>query len=113
MEAEEKGMITQADKICFLRSEEFNAKLAAERLRQNWEFRVEIFGDLAFEPLTLAGALRNDTKALETGFAQNTVAKDDAGRGIFFLSPAKYDKTEVDVNSMVSSSIGILGAEIR
>lgn len=103
MAAQGKDLVQQADKIYFLRAEEFDAVLAAERLRQNWETRVELFGDeLAFEPLTLDGALRNDTKALETGFAQVTTLKDDAERGILFLTPSRFIYKEHDVDSMVS-----------
>lgn len=49
----------------------------------------------------MEGALRNDTAALETGFCQVTTLKDEAGRGILFLSPGKYDKAQVEVKSMV------------
>lgn len=48
-QAIQKGKVTQADKICVSRAEEFNTDLAAERLRQHWETRLEMFGpDLAF-----------------------------------------------------------------
>jgi hypothetical protein len=61
---------TETSPIKFLRCERFDAKTAALRCVQNWEIRLGLFGEKAFEPMTLEGALSNDEQVLNTGFFQ-------------------------------------------
>jgi hypothetical protein len=88
-------------KLVFLRCEQFNAKLAAERFVQYWEKRVEIFGaERAFLPLTLqttSGALDEDDKAaLRHGFVRLVPAKDPVGRAILFADPSRQEANKND-----------------
>jgi CRAL/TRIO domain len=81
-------------KLVFLRCEQFNAKLAAERFVQYWQNRVEIFGaERAFLPLSLqSGALdKDDIAALRHGFVRLVPTKDPAGRAILFADPSRQE----------------------
>ena len=52
----------------FLRTEMLDAKRAARRYVHYWELRVRLFGDKAFQPLTLTDD--EDVKALRSGVVQ-------------------------------------------
>jgi len=76
---------------------------AAKRVIAYWEKRVGIFGDeKAFLPMTLSGALKGDERSLEIGYARPVFEKDDAGRAILFVDPARLpmDKTTFEPISM-------------
>jgi CRAL/TRIO domain len=64
-------------------------QLAAKRYAKYWSKRVELFGEeKAFLPLTLSGALKDDTVALQAGFSFIT-GTDSTGRAVFVDIPAK------------------------
>lgn len=65
---------------------------AAQRMVRNWEMRRTIFKELAFEPMTLDGALCNDTQTLRTGFfqlLQSGSSRQDENRAIFLFDRPK------------------------
>jgi hypothetical protein len=89
-------------KLMFLRSEVFNADLAAGRFAKYWDKRVEHCGKTkAFQPLTLNEALCDDIVALKTGVLRLTGAKDPKGRAILFLDLSLLDRTKYTRDSMV------------
>lgn len=56
---------------------------------------MEIFGEeLAFKPLTLAGALKDDEKSFSLGVMTLLSSKDPVGRSIVVYDPSKLDKTK-------------------
>lgn len=63
-------------------------QLAAERLMNYWNRRIESFGpDKAFLPMTQKGALKDDWKALEYGFFSVLPAgKGAMGRGLVYVN---------------------------
>ena len=67
-------------------------QLAVKRFVIYWDKRVAAFGpEKAFQPLTLDGALRDDSSALENGFIRLTTTKASGGRNILFCDPALQD----------------------
>ncbi|CAB9500455.1 Transfer protein [Seminavis robusta] len=85
-------LVTDDFKLVFLRCEVFHVDLAVKRYTKYWDKRVDVFGpEKAFEPLTLSGALRDDTAALQTGFFRLMDTKAVGGRSMFFLDPKMQD----------------------
>ena len=84
--------LTNDFKLQFLRCEQFQVDLAAKRIMKYWDKRVEIFGqDLAYLPMTLKGALKDDRKALEAGFVRLLPGiKEPGGRSILYADPSRY-----------------------
>mmetsp|Transcript_7639 Transcript_7639/g.10882 ORF Transcript_7639/g.10882 Transcript_7639/m.10882 type:complete len:380 (-) Transcript_7639:254-1393(-) len=88
-------------KLLFLRCEVFRVKAAAKRYVEYWDKRLELFGsDKAFLPLTLEGALKDDSIALSIGHFQLTGYKDKDGRRIVFADfsaegSAKYERSSL------------------
>lgn len=67
-------------------------QLAAKRYAKYWDKRVDIFGPAkAFQPLTLAAALRDDKIPLELGSMQ--IIRRKTARDILHFDPSKLDKT--------------------
>lgn len=111
---EESIGVQQAEKRCpaivksrehrlvFLRSEVFNAKLAAKRFAKYWNKRVELFGEKAFAPLTIEGSLDDEDKiALSSGFAVPMPGKDKSGRGLVWVDASYLDTTKYSRESMI------------
>jgi hypothetical protein len=58
-----------------------------------WDKRVEIFGpEKAFQPLSQAEALKDDTAALSLDFMRLLGTKDPSGRNVVFADPSHLDK---------------------
>lgn len=97
-----KSVFTEAQRVCpqlvnakarlaFLRTEEYNAKLAANRLAAYWEQKKKLFGaEKCFLPVTLKGALEDDGFALSLGLVRILPWKDKQGRQAIFLNPICY-----------------------
>mmetsp|Transcript_879 Transcript_879/g.1336 ORF Transcript_879/g.1336 Transcript_879/m.1336 type:complete len:287 (-) Transcript_879:304-1164(-) len=82
-------------KLKHLRCEVFRVKDAARRIIKYWCKRVEIFGNTkAFLPMTLDGALRDDTASLNISIMRDTHCKDDGGRAILFYDPSRLPKKD-------------------
>jgi len=89
-------------KLAFLRSEMFNAKLAAKRFAKYWNKRIELFGEKAFMPLTIDGSMSDeDIVALSTGFASVLPGKDETGRALVWVDASFLDTTKYSRESMI------------
>lgn len=76
----------ESDPLRYLRIENFNIWEAVRRVALYWKTRKEVFGDLAFLPLTLSGesALSKEVlQLIKTGF-MTIQPPDDTGRPIMF-----------------------------
>ncbi|KAL3788443.1 hypothetical protein ACHAWO_007398 [Cyclotella atomus] len=70
----------------FLLAENFDAPNAARRLIRYWNERYRIFGQDKFcLPLTLKGALKDDSLALSRGYVQILPQPDTAGRALIYV----------------------------
>lgn len=88
-------------KLMFLRSEVFNADLAAKRYASYWRKRLTTFGkEKAFLPITQKEALKDDDIAMKLGFIQVMGPKDPTGRGIIFVDTSVLSKTKYTRESM-------------
>eukprot|EP00527_Entomoneis_sp_CCMP2396_P009276 CAMPEP_0198138336 /NCGR_PEP_ID=MMETSP1443-20131203/1737_1 /TAXON_ID=186043 /ORGANISM="Entomoneis sp., Strain CCMP2396" /LENGTH=288 /DNA_ID=CAMNT_0043800059 /DNA_START=108 /DNA_END=974 /DNA_ORIENTATION=- len=104
-QAQEKcpELLTDDFKLMFLRSEVFNADLAAKRYAHYWDERIETFGpEKAFQQLTIEKALKDDW----TAFSRDYITfmpdlKDPMGRSIVFINPSKHDPSKYERISMV------------
>jgi hypothetical protein len=82
---------------------------AAKRWAIYWNKRVEVFGpDMAFIPLTLEGALKDDHVVLSVGRMQITGKKDPDGRAIIFLDFSKDVMSKDETLSLVRACWYIL-----
>ena len=80
-------------KLLFLHCEEYSIPLAAQRLALYWQYRLYGFGeDRCFEPMTLAGAMRDEVMNMaKSGMCQLMPSTDAAGRAIIYVRLAKRD----------------------
>mmetsp|Transcript_23235 Transcript_23235/g.54806 ORF Transcript_23235/g.54806 Transcript_23235/m.54806 type:complete len:496 (-) Transcript_23235:53-1540(-) len=70
----------------FLWATNFNVEVAAKKLANYWEQRYRLFGpEKFFLPLTLKGALSEDSLALSRGYVQLLPCNDSAGRAVIFM----------------------------
>ncbi|KAL3784797.1 hypothetical protein HJC23_013837 [Cyclotella cryptica] len=70
----------------FLLVENFKAREAARRLVRYWNERYRLFGQDKFcLPLTLKGALKDDSLALSRGYVQILPQADTAGRAVIYV----------------------------
>lgn len=117
LEAQEKcpDQTTKEFKLMFLRSEVFNADLAAKRYALYWDKRIDVCGpEKAFLPFTLSGALKDDEAALSIGFANFLAGfTDPLGRGIMYFEPAKQDRTKYTRESMTRAVWYMLHAALE
>jgi len=76
----------------FLWAEKFDAELAAKRLVRYWSDRFKLFGPDKFVlPLTLKGALKDDSLALSRGYVQLLADTDTAGRAVLYLDWSSHE----------------------
>jgi len=76
----------------FLWAEKFDASLAAKRLVRYWSDRFKLFGPDKFVlPLTLKGALKDDSLALSRGYVQLLADTDTAGRAVLYLDWSSHE----------------------
>ena len=86
-------------KLLFLQCEENSVPLAAQRLALYWQYRLDRFGeDRCFEPMTLAGAMKNEIINMATsGIYQLMPNTDAAERAIIFCRTARRDLSQYSV----------------
>jgi len=78
-------------RLSFLRTEDFNAKSAAERLTAYWERKRNLFGaEKCFLPVTLRGAMKDDAFAIFQGIIRILPSRDNRGRVITFVDHNNY-----------------------
>lgn len=85
------GEICPERKLLFLEYASGGTKEAARALAEYWRGRLDLFGpDKAFQPMTLAGALKDDVMAMtQRQVVQLMPVTDAAGRAILFFSPSR------------------------
>ena len=69
--------------LVFLQATRFDPWAAAKRLTSYWKLRKSLFGERAFLPMTLDGAMHEDRRVFELGFF-TLLPPDRAGRQIIF-----------------------------
>lgn len=76
----------------FLWAENFNAPDAARRLARYWNDRYQLFGPDKFcLPMTLKGALKDDSLALSRGYVQLLPETDTAGRAVVYIDWSSHE----------------------
>lgn len=86
----------------FLDREGGNAERAANRFVRYWQKRHQLFGTDKFcLPMTLEGALRDDTVALECGGFKVLPKPDASGRPILLGAPHCHTRVGYDTESML------------
>jgi hypothetical protein len=84
-------------------------QLAAKRYAKYWTKRIEIFGEKAFQPLTLGAALKDDMETLKMGFIQCLHGCEDTrGRRILYLDCVKLNQPGIDNDSMLRCMMYVL-----
>lgn len=88
-------VMTESDPAQFLRCENLDKTLAAQRLMRYWTVRLSLFGDdRAFLPMTLEGAMQEDRDVLETSAIVMALEDDGAGRSVLYWDRVRV--AEVD-----------------
>jgi len=79
-------LINDENMLQFLWAEGFNATNAAKKMARYWDHRYKLFGKEKFMlPITLKGALKDDSVALSRGYVQLLPSTDSAGRAVLFI----------------------------
>jgi hypothetical protein len=79
----------------------FYVQAAARRVAHYWKCRRDIFGDRAFLPMTLAGAMAEDLETLEKGLV-SVPPPDQHGRGVIFWHRTRMNRIVASRSSIVS-----------
>mmetsp|Transcript_14447 Transcript_14447/g.31336 ORF Transcript_14447/g.31336 Transcript_14447/m.31336 type:complete len:498 (-) Transcript_14447:88-1581(-) len=103
MPATEKVALTQVQRLKpqllddehvlqFLWAENFSTSDAARRLARYWNDRYKLFGpDKFLLPMTLKGALKDDSLALSRGYVQLLPETDTAGRAVVYIDWSSHE----------------------
>ena len=85
-------------RLMFLRSTEYDPKLAAEKLLQHFEIKSDVFGngDILGRDVKLSDLSTDDMDCLKSGFIQICPLRDVSGRPIFFISPRYRNAKTLD-----------------
>lgn len=76
----------------FLWAENFKAPDAAKRLARYWDDRYKLFGPVKFcLPMSLKGALKDDSLALSRGYVQLLPETDTAGRAVVYIDWSSHE----------------------
>ena len=96
--------VSNERKLLFLECEENSVPRTAERLALYWQYRLDCFGeDRCFEPMTLAGAMRDEVVNMaESGLFQLLPNTDAAGRAIIFACFGKRDFSRYSVRQEIA-----------
>ena len=96
--------VSNERKLLFLQSEKNSVPLAAQRLALYWQYRLDGFGeDRCFEPMTLAGTMRDEAvNMVKSGLFQLMPNTDAAGRAIIFYRFGKRDFSQFSVKQEVA-----------
>jgi hypothetical protein len=92
----------KAFRLKFLRTEDFDAELAASRMFRHFDVKLELFGETKVSRnITLADMDEETMECMENGHGQWLPLRDQAGRAITVSSPS-FMKTHWSYNSLVS-----------
>ena len=96
----------------FLWANNFNVQMAAKKMANYWEQRYRLFGpEKFFLPLTLKGALSEDSLALSRGYVQHLPCNDSAGRAVVFMDWSCHEPgVGYDQSSMVRTHFPVVHA---
>eukprot|EP00566_Odontella_aurita_P004563 CAMPEP_0113526336 /NCGR_PEP_ID=MMETSP0015_2-20120614/681_1 /TAXON_ID=2838 /ORGANISM="Odontella" /LENGTH=777 /DNA_ID=CAMNT_0000424643 /DNA_START=28 /DNA_END=2361 /DNA_ORIENTATION=+ /assembly_acc=CAM_ASM_000160 len=79
------AQVNNGHKKAFLFVENFDPKLAAQRLARHWQYKRSLFGpEKCFLSMTLSGAMADDIKVLSEGAFALLPVKDVGGRSILY-----------------------------
>jgi len=99
-------------KLLFLASEDFDVKGAAKKLADYWTKRVELFGEKAYMPMTLDGALKDDWDALTVG-VWRLAGNDSKGRRIVFADPSLHDSSFCSIDALARANWYVIHAALE
>jgi hypothetical protein len=97
---------TESPAIRFLRSENYDASRAAERLVKYWDLRKVVFGEKAFLPMTLKGGclMEQDAESLRLGHFC-LLPPDKFGRTVLYECRGHLDDTGLDYASLLRAQL--------
>ena len=84
-------LATESDPRAYIRSQKGNISAAAERIAAYWRLRKRLFGEKAFEPMTLQGAISSDVETLREGYFM-LMPPDRYGRMTTYTDRSKVKK---------------------
>eukprot|EP00584_Thalassiosira_punctigera_P005952 CAMPEP_0172540764 /NCGR_PEP_ID=MMETSP1067-20121228/11699_1 /TAXON_ID=265564 ORGANISM="Thalassiosira punctigera, Strain Tpunct2005C2" /NCGR_SAMPLE_ID=MMETSP1067 /ASSEMBLY_ACC=CAM_ASM_000444 /LENGTH=340 /DNA_ID=CAMNT_0013326677 /DNA_START=60 /DNA_END=1082 /DNA_ORIENTATION=+ len=100
-------------RLLFLRCEQFNVDLAAIRMAKYWNRRIELFGDAAFHPLSIATIRDRGERELSLGFLRVMPDTDGTGRCNVFIDPTVLEGHGYEDENMVRAAWYALHAAIE
>lgn len=90
----------ESNPYAMLRADDYEPALAAQRLVKYWETRLSLFGQYAFLPMTVEGALQSDIAALETNFCE-MLPHDKNGRRVIYYDRSRISNAVYNRDSIV------------
>jgi len=85
-------LVDDSHMLQFLWAENFDVPDAAKRLARYWNDRYKLFGpDKLTLPMTLKGALKDDSLALSRGYVQLLPETDTAGRAVVYIDWSSHE----------------------
>mmetsp|Transcript_4250 Transcript_4250/g.10123 ORF Transcript_4250/g.10123 Transcript_4250/m.10123 type:complete len:562 (+) Transcript_4250:83-1768(+) len=96
--------VSNERKLLFLECDENNIPLAAQRLALYWQYRLDGFGEeRCFEPMTLAGAMRDEVVTMvKSGIFQLMPNTDASGRAIIYTRMDRRDFSQFSAKQEVA-----------
>ena len=98
----ESYVTSEKFRLMFLRSENFDTKLAAKKIAEHFRIKKELFGsgEILARDVRLSDMSDDDMESLESGALQVLPTRDAAGRSIFCILP--FYKVEKSQKCLVS-----------
>lgn len=100
-------------RLLFLRCEQFNIDLAAIRMANYWNRRIELFGNAAFTPLSVETIRDKNEKELALGFLRIIPDTDGTGRCNIFINPSLLEGHGYKDENMVRAAWYTLHAALE
>lgn len=88
-------------------------QLAALRMANYWNTRIQLFGSKAFAPFSIADILEKDRKELSLGFLRLIPETDGTGRCNIFMDPSVLEGHEYKDENMCRAAWYILHAALE
>ena len=93
------GMVDRDFRLSFLEREDYDARLAAQRMARYWSFKMDVFGpDKCFLPMTLVegGSLSDDVEVLMESFPDMILpGRDKQGRAVLYVDLKQWDTSKM------------------
>lgn len=88
--------------------------MAATRLSRYWQRRIELFGDAAFQPMTLANCREIDEEIeFKMGLLYLLPKLDDTGRSVVYMDPSVVEGQDYNGESIVKAAWYTLHAALE